>query len=223
MLTRTDEVTEPRLGCCRACSGAQQETLFVHSGYPVCACQSCGLVFLNPQPSDGVLADIYSAGYFLESGAGTLEDDFAGLRRRTARLHLDAISRYGGPTQGRLLDVGCGKGDLLLEATAQGFEVCGVDVSPHAVRVANARLGRDAVTCSTLTDAKLPSDYFDVAVCVDALEHVRDPAEYLSQLRRVIKADGVMLLVTPTLDSWPARLMRRWWFEFKTEHLYYFS
>src|SRR2546426_9158308 len=57
MLTRTDEVTEPRLGCCRACSGAQQETLFVHSGYPVCACQSCGLVFLNPQPSDGVLAD----------------------------------------------------------------------------------------------------------------------------------------------------------------------
>jgi hypothetical protein len=33
----------------------------------------------------------------------------------------------------------------------------------------------------------------------------------------------VLLLVTPTLDSWPARVLKRRWFEFKPEHLYYFS
>jgi len=46
---------------CGACESVEQEGLFMHDGYPVFQCQSCGLVFLNPQPSDEVLSRIYSA------------------------------------------------------------------------------------------------------------------------------------------------------------------
>ena len=221
--SREAEAAEEQIGFCRACTGARHERLFVHSGYPVYECQSCGLVFLNPQPSDDVLADIYSSRYFLEADDAGSEREFSDLRRQTACVYLEAIAAYGGRSHGRVLDVGCGKGDFLVEAATRGYEVWGIDVSPHAAQIANHRLGREAVKCSTLTKADLPSTYFDICVCVDTIEHVRDPLEYLSRLRRILKPDGVLLLVTPALDSWPARLMKRRWFEFKTEHLFYFD
>ena len=223
MSSRAEEATEGLVGLCRACAGAPHERLFPIGAYAVHECQSCGLVFLNPQPPDEVLANVYSAGDSLESGAGELEEKLSTIKRRAARLHVAAIARYGGPERGRVLDVGCGRGEFLLEAAARGFEVWGVDVSPAAVQIANARLGREAVRCSTIAEAGFPSGHFDVGVCINVLEHVRDPVGHLSELRRVIKRNGVLLLVTPTLDSWLARLMKSRWFEFKTEHLYYFS
>jgi len=208
---------------CRACEGTSQQKLFVHEGRVVCQCQACGLVFLNPQPSDEVLSRIYSTEYFLESTDPESQGHLSRIKRQTARLYLDAIVQYGGTREGTLLEVGCGKGDLLAEGLARGYEVKGVEPSPHAAQSANRRLGRDIVTCSTLEEASLPADHFDVCVCVDVIEHVRDPVELLMQVRRVLKPTGVLLLVTPTLDSWSARILKHRWFEFKTEHLYYFD
>lgn len=208
---------------CKACDSIGQQELFMHKGYPVCQCQACGLVFLNPQPSDEALSSIYSAEYFLESTDAESQEHFSQIKRRTARLYLDAIAQYGGARKGALLEVGCGKGDLLAEGLARGYEVHGLDLSPHAAQAANHRLGRDVVTCATIEQASLPANYFDVCICADVIEHTRDPIEFLAQVRQVMKPDGVLLLVTPTLDSWSARVMKHRWFEFKTEHLYYFN
>jgi SAM-dependent methyltransferase len=145
------------------------------------------------------------------------------MKRQTAKLYLDALARYEGTRQGKLLDVGCGNGELLHEASRKGFEVCGLDVSGHAVQRVNALLGWKAVSCSTIEHAGFPERCFDVCVCADVIEHTRNPIEFLSHVHRVLKPDGILLLVTPALDSWPARLMKRRWFEFKTEHLHYFS
>lgn len=212
-----------QVSSCKACDGIGQQELFMHEGYPVRRCHSCGLVFLDPQPSDEILSKIYSAEYFLESPDVESQDHVSQIKRRTARLYLDAIMQYGGARNGTLLEVGCGKGDLLAEGLARGYEVHGLDLSPHAAQAANRRLGRDVVTCATIEQASLPANYFDVCVCADVIEHTRDPIEFLAQVRQVMKPDGVLLLVTPTLDSWSARVMKHRWFEFKTEHLYYFN
>ncbi|MBI3808520.1 MAG: class I SAM-dependent methyltransferase, partial [Nitrospirae bacterium] len=190
-----------QVSSCKACDGIGQQELFMHEGYPVRRCHSCGLVFLDPQPSDEILSKIYSAEYFLESPDVESQDHVSQIKRRTARLYLDAIMQYGGARNGTLLEVGCGKGDLLAEGLARGYEVHGLDLSPHAAQAANRRLGRDVVTCATIEQASLPANYFDVCVCADVIEHTRDPIEFLAQVRQVMKPDGVLLLVTPTLDS----------------------
>ena len=51
----------------------------------------------------------------------------------------------------------------------------------------------------------------------------REPGAFLGDLLRLLKPGGVLLVVTPSLDSWSARLLRARWMEFKAEHLYYYA
>jgi hypothetical protein len=55
------------------------------------------------------------------------------------------------------------------------------------------------------------------------IEHVRDPEAWLLRIRELLIPDGVLLLITPSLDSWSRRLLRSRWMEYKIEHLHYFS
>lgn len=172
----------------------------------------------DPQATDDTLATIYGADYFLESDEGGPSD----VKRQIARVYLDLVTARA--TQGgRLLDVGCGNGELLLEAAARGFDVAGLDVSTHAVARTNASLGREVAVSGTIESAGIPDRSFDVCVCTDVVEHTRDPIRFLAELRRVLKPGGLVLLATPDVSSWSARVMRRSWYEFKTEHLHYFT
>jgi SAM-dependent methyltransferase len=208
---------------CVACGSPNQHPFIVRGSYPVHQCDACGQVFLNPQPDDEVLAAIYSADYFLDLSLGHEPPQVSELKRRTAGLYLEALAEYDDRRSGKLLDVGCGNGEFLLEASRRGFEIEGLDVSRHAVETANLVLGREGAKCSTIERADLLDHHFDVCVCADVVEHTRNPAEFLSHVHRVLKPNGVLLLITPALDCWQSRFMGQNWYEFKTEHLHYFS
>ena len=208
---------------CPACKHPQFTTLFMYQDYPVQQCQACSWVFLNPQPSEEILAGIYSEDNFLGSRSAEASRLVSRLKRKTAQLYLDHALQSGGPREGKLLEVGCGHGELLVEAAARGYEVCGLDVSPSAVRVANESLGQELVACNTLEQAGLPSAEFDICVCIDVIEHVRDPLAFLVEVHRVLKPGGTLLMVVPAFDSGIARFLEKRWFELKIEHLHYFG
>lgn len=198
--------------------------LFESYASPVCQCRDCGLMFRNPIPPVSILRQVYSEHYFLGEDTAEGRKRVEQMKRATARLYLDQLRDYTPPSgRSRLLEIGCGNGELLLEASLLGFEVAGIEVSPYAASVANARLGRECVMCGTLEDAELPAASFDVCVLSDVIEHVADPVEMLTRVRRLLSPAGVLLLTTPSVDSWSARLMRRNWMEFKLEHLVFFG
>lgn len=208
---------------CLLCEGTRLRYLFPVNGHPLFECEDCGFVFLNPQPSDEVLAQIYKADYFLEDQGGDDHEGIAVMKQQTAQLYLDQLVRYYGKPQGRLLEIGCGKGDFLALARAAGFDVTGFDVSAAAVETATSRLGVGTATCGNADALELREEDFDVCVLFDTLEHVRHPIGIFSHIHRSLKPGGVLFVVTPSLDSWSARLMGSRWPEFKTEHLHYFD
>jgi SAM-dependent methyltransferase len=179
----------------------------------------------DPQPSAAELSAIYDADYFL--GAPTPEGraQMARLKAASARGYLDELRRYRGPHGGRLLEVGCGTGDFLVEAQAAGYDVAGVEVSADAVRAAGARVGEHAVRVGELPTLapQLGVGTFDVCVLWDVLEHARNPLDLLRAARGLLRAGGVLAIATPSLDSWSARLLGARWMEIKPEHLYYFD
>lgn len=67
------------------------------------------------------------------------------LKGATAKLYLDTIVPFVRAPKPRLLEIGCGSGDSLIEAQSRGFEVEGLEYSEHAATDANARLGCSAV------------------------------------------------------------------------------
>jgi glycosyltransferase involved in cell wall biosynthesis/SAM-dependent methyltransferase len=180
-------------------------------------------MFTNPPPSAAQLQEIYNADYFL--GLGSDEDRKATreMKRATAREFLSEIRRYCGSVQGRVLEVGCGEGDFLVEAEAAGFQVTGVELAAEAAGQARARLQDGEVVCGAFEETELPEEHFDLCVLSDVLDHVRDPQAFLQRVHRLLKPNAAIFIATPSLSSWSAKLLRQKWMEFKPEHLTYFD
>lgn len=64
---------------------------------------------------------------------------------------------------------------------------------------------------------------FDMVVAFNIIQNYADPFLILQKLKLLLKENGILYLVTPSLDSWSARLLKSNWFEFIPEHLYYFN
>lgn len=97
---------------------------------------------------------------------------------------------------GRALDLGCGDGRLTAELAAS--ELTAADVSPVALERARPRLP-EAALVELEPDAQLPFDdnAFDLVLCVETVEHVRDVQLLLSEVRRVLAPGGELALTTP--------------------------
>jgi ubiquinone/menaquinone biosynthesis C-methylase UbiE len=109
--------------------------------------------------------------------------------------HLAGFARGLGRV-GSALDVGCGDGRLTAELDAES--VTAADVSSVALRRARTRLP-DARLVELDPDEPLPFDdsAFEVVLCAETIEHVRDVQLLLSEIRRVLAPGGVLALTTP--------------------------
>jgi ubiquinone/menaquinone biosynthesis C-methylase UbiE len=138
-------------------------------------------------------------------------------------MYLDRLKRLMSKPGGRLLEVGCGTGDFLVQARARGFEVHGIEYSSAAAATANQRLGAGTVNTGTLESARLPCENFNAIVACDVIEHVRDPKLFLQRAHACLLPGGLIFIVTPSVDSWSRKWMRKHWMEYKLEHLFYFG
>ncbi len=205
---------------CVICGSSGFKYLFNVGAYPTVLCPECNLQCLNPQPSDQRLSEIYSNNYVVPCDAGEVEY----LKRQTAALYIKRL-RKALPQKDclRLLEIGCGLGNLLLEAKAQGFDVTGIEYAQNFVESANRKLGEERVFSGQIHDFNFCDRKFDAIVASDVIEHVRDPKLFVEHVVSWLKPGGVFYCTTPSLGSWSAKLMGRSWVEYKEEHLYYFA
>ncbi|MFC0533944.1 class I SAM-dependent methyltransferase [Phytohabitans kaempferiae] len=88
----------------------------------------------------------------------------------------------------RLLDVGCGAGDLLAYAAARGLAVAGIDPAPGMVEYARARLPGADIRLGSAERLPWPDATFDLVVSVNALQFAEDTLEALAEFVRVTTA-----------------------------------
>lgn len=208
---------------CPVCATSNARYFFTKHGYPVYRCRQCKLEFLHSQPDDGLLASIYDSNYFLGEPTRESAERTAQLKSATAGLYLDRIGGALSRPGARILEVGCGNGELLVQARMRGFQVEGIEYSATAAENTNRRLGSGTVQVGTLDTVPLPLESFDAIVACDVIEHVRDPKAFVRRAYACLRPGGMVFLVTPSLDNWTRALMRQHWMEYKVEHLFYFS
>jgi SAM-dependent methyltransferase len=103
------------------------------------------------------------------------------------------------PPRARILDAGCGSGRNMVELARRGV-VSGIELSDTSVSLARAR-GAGEVVSGSVLQMPFESDSFDLAVCLDVIEHLEDDRGALRELRRVV-APGGWLLVTVPAYQW---------------------
>ena len=101
----------------------------------------------------------------------------------------------------KIVDIGCG-GGLLTEGLAQaGAQVTGIDKSDELINVANQHAKQNALTIHYLSEeaetlAKRQNSYFDVACCMELLEHVPDPCSLIKACSELVKPGGWLFFST---------------------------
>jgi 2-polyprenyl-3-methyl-5-hydroxy-6-metoxy-1,4-benzoquinol methylase len=199
----------------------RQDGLVIHE------CAACGLAYIDPRPSSEQLARYYSEGYFngakdffqnkdycLERDNGIRNKDVTGYREIVNHLDLSGKS---------VLDIGCASGALLyLMRECGAREVVGIDSAAYPIAFGVDNYGLD-LRCTDLENAMLPDAHFDLITLIDVIEHVENLHSFLTELRRVLKPSGYLLIITPNyLSYFLAR--DQWTCLYKDfEHLQYFS
>ena len=135
----------------------------------------------------------------------------------------------------RLLDIGCGTGGFLEHAQKGEFELFGFDASKAQSEYARKHFPnvRHARSCSEYLDKHGDRNLlFDVVTMWDVLEHIRNPLDYLREMRGVIRPGGLVYISTPNglAKLWKRKLYK--WLsididlreEFMPwEHVFYYS
>jgi SAM-dependent methyltransferase len=97
----------------------------------------------------------------------------------------------------RVLDAGCGAGRNAVWLAEQGAEVTGLDSSPEMLRRARERVPAGSFSLADLArPLELPDGAFDVAIASLVLHYLRDWTPTLRELRRVVRAGGVLAIST---------------------------
>lgn len=175
-------------------------------------CAGCGALCAGSVPGDEVVASWY-AGYYthgLEPPVPRLWSRLWPTPRRRAEMELQR--RYFSPagTAGRLLDVGTGAGERLVEFAGTGWDVVGQDLDPRAGHLAKER-GLTVLHCPVgeLVGREGP---FDLIGLTHVLEHAGDPGELLQACAAVLAPGGRICVISPNARSAGALLFGRWWF-----------
>lgn len=178
----------------------------------VVRCKGCGLMYVNPR--DKNIKKLYER----------VEDEFylksKDERIETFKKDLRKLEKVYSK-RGKLLDIGCGPGLFLEVAKENGWSVYGTELSKWAYEY--ARKNGLNVYNKELDKCNLKEGEFDVITLWDVIEHVTDPSKILKQVNRILKKGGLLVIDTPNVDSFFAKLRGRKWGDFVRMHIYYFS
>jgi len=147
----------------------------------------------------------------------------AGLSPRSR----DRVGRHvlwtRGEWRGRVLDVGCGSGDLLSKLNALGWECVGQEPDEFGRRTASDQhnLRVYAEGAEYIAEREAP---FDVITMSHVIEHLSDPVAAVRRWSKLLRPDGRMLIVTPNVDSLASRWYRDSWLHLEPpRHFFLFS
>ena len=118
-----------------------------------------------------------------------------------------------------ILDVGAGTGDFLKVCKKNNWDAYGIEPSDKARKIAAEKeinLKQDI--------SELKNELFDVITLWHVLEHIPNLIEYIDQLKKLLKPNGVLLIAVPNYKSYDAEYYKEYWAAFDVpRHLWHFS
>jgi len=185
-------------------------------------CLECGLRRQDPQPLPEAIVARYGDDYLAYETARHIEYRSIALQSlgEAGLRPGDATATVTGRRS--MLEVGCATGALLSAFAQAGWDAKGVEAGPSMAAFARSNFDLDVIA-GTIETAALSGDAFDAVVATHLIEHLNDPRSFLREVRRVMRKDGRMYLVTPNADGLQARLMASRWRSAIRDHLYLFS
>lgn len=156
---------------------------------------------------------VSQSGFDLGTSAQTYDDWFrTPLGRVCDKLEKRSLARALPDFKlgARLLDAGCGTGHFSAFFAERGFEVAGVDISPHMVEAARLKaIPNASFAVANIISLPFEDDYFDVVAAITVVEFLSESEKALQEMVRCLRAGGT-LIVAALNEASPLAHLRRW-------------
>src|SRR5258707_8278971 len=178
---------------CPACGEASRKTAIEKYGrYELLGCDACGLQYWEP-------LEMPDARWY-EQMYGGRDEKLLPLEPGHKYFLADTLA----PRGGKLLDIGCGTGNLLAAAREAGYDVTGIELDRNAARFAKEQLGLQNILPLSISEfaEQHKGERFDVVTFFEVLEHQAAPVEFLQKVKACVKPGGVIALSVPNRERW---------------------
>ena len=121
--------------------------------------------------------------------------------------HLRQLTQKMGLQAGqKMVDVACGRGELLLVASEKGVQPSGIDISEKAITLCQKLMPAGDFHVGVAESLPFADNEFDIVTCLGSLEHFLDPLAALREMRRVAKPTATFLFLVPNAGFLTHRL-----------------
>jgi len=172
-------------------------------------CDICGQVYLKNRPVLSALPIIYPKSYEAYAPQIGSKSPLARVKQYFIRKKLRSLKKYA-RRDGHIMEVGCGSGDLLRLAKCYGdptWHLYGVDITDtHFPALRTAGI---TVFATRFEDMDGFEGKLDIIIMNQVIEHLADPNAIIRKAKTMLRQGGVLIMETPALGSWDARLFTR--------------
>ena len=163
----------------------------------------------------------FESRYFEESHFSKLGgyDFLTRLNSWRPKKYRKLILEHAGRNHRTLLDIGCAYGHFL-EMLQDDFEVCGTDISNHAIKVARTRVDCDYMQANVEKDGIPFSKRFDIITAISVIEHLKQPRMGIHRIYEHLNEKGLFCFEIPTISNTLSSLIYRLFFSHDKTHVY---
>jgi SAM-dependent methyltransferase len=173
-------------------------------------CKNCGLVFLNPMPTEKELTAFYPQesyySYHIDIFKKNPIKDFF----KKLFLMDNSVKEPKFNKPGKILDIGCGNGWVLYQFKLKGWEVYGVEPSKIGSEIGN-KAGLNIFN-GELLSASFDNLKFDYVRSNHSFEHIHNPNEIINEIHRILKSNGKLLIGIPNINGINAKIFNKYWY-----------
>jgi 2-polyprenyl-3-methyl-5-hydroxy-6-metoxy-1,4-benzoquinol methylase len=174
-----------------------------------------------PQPSPENLGGYYESDDYISHTDGKrslFEKLYHAVKQKALRDKIKLVTGFHSQ-KGKLLDIGAGTGDFLAVAKENGWHTTGIEPSEKARGIAISKGVAFTESLSGINDHS-----FDVITMWHVLEHVPDVKAQITELKRILKPEGVIFIAVPNFKSYDAKYYGAYWAAYDVpRHLWHFS
>lgn len=179
-------------------------------------CKNCTMVYLTPIPEPDSFNKNYEEIYlkFMKEGEEVEKETkesiiykslerFLGFQQKTFLLIKGSWIKKEFVKKEKLkfLDIGCSNAMKIKWLEDLKYHIHGIDVNPSGIEEAIKNIPDGDFRIGLLNEGNFEDSFFDIVHMDNVFEHIHDPANLLSEINRILKKDGKLILIIPSLST----------------------
>ncbi|MFC1542095.1 methyltransferase domain-containing protein [Candidatus Latescibacterota bacterium] len=113
-------------------------------------------------------------------------------------LMLDLLDNEVFSQKPRILDIGCGPGEMLVELSKRGSEIWGIDISDEMIKLAKGKIKKKNenihLESGDIESLTFVDGFFDVVIAAGVIEYLENDTIWIKEISRVLKPNGILII-----------------------------